>query len=352
MRSPLTKLAHAPYNWLEIPRTAEMQGRRTLLAVLLLATGVLAAQSPPSAPQTPPSETQRPEGSRTTIRRKVEVVNMIFTVLDKKNRFVTDLGREDFKVLEDKKPQAIQYFSRETDLPLRIGMLIDTSNSVRERFQFEQEAAIDFFYNVIRRGKDKAFLMAFDIEPTVVQDFTDDPETLAKAVRSLRPGGGTTLFDAVYLAARDKLSVTNPEEQNYRRVLILISDGQDTFSRVTRGDALEMAERAEVAVYTISTNTESLSLSTSAPEKYHLTEGDKVLKEFADSTGGRSFFPYKAEDLSQSFEDIGLELRSQYSLGFRPTQLVADGRFHQVQILSDRKDVRVRTRRGYYAPRD
>ncbi len=331
-----------------------MQRSALALTVLILATGFVGAHSPQAGPpqQTPPSQTQKPESSRTTIRRRVEVVNMIFTVLDKKNRFVTDLGRDDFKVFEDKRPQSVQYFSRETDLPLRIGMLVDASNSVRERFQFEQEAAIDFFYNVLRRGKDRAFLMSFDIEPTVVQDFTDDPETLAKAVRSLRPGGGTTLYDAIYLAARDKLSQTNPEEQNYRRVLIVISDGEDTFSRVARSDSLEMAERAEVAIYTISTNTESLSVSTPKPEKIHLSEGDKVLKELADSTGGRSFFPYRAEDLSQSFEDIGLELRSQYSLGFRPTQLVADGRFHSVEIVPERKGVKVRTRRGYYAPKD
>ncbi len=331
-----------------------MQGSALALTMVILATGFAGGQSPPSAPppQNPPSQTQKPESSRTTIRRRVEVVNMIFSVLDRKNRFVTDLGRDDFKVFEDKRPQSIQYFSREMDLPLRIGMLIDTSNSVRERFPFEQEAAIDFFYNVLRRGKDKAFLMSFDIEPAVVQDFTDDAEALAKAVRSLRPGGGTTLFDAIYLAARNKLSQPNPEEQNFRRVLIVISDGQDTFSRVARSDSLEMAERAEVAIYTISTNIESLSVSTPTPEKIHLAEGDKVLKELADSTGGRSFFPYRAEDLSQSFEDIGLELRSQYSLGFRPTQLVADGRFHGVEIVTERKGVKVRTRRGYYAPKD
>jgi VWFA-related protein len=325
-----------------------------IVILLFLATGFAEAQSPSSAP--PPSSsatrTQQPESSRTTIRRRVEVVNMIFSVLDKKNRFVTDMERHEFKVFEDKRTQTIQYFSRETDLPLRIGMLIDTSNSIRERFPFEQEAAIDFFYSVLRRGHDKAFLMAFDIEPSIVQDLTDDAETLAKAVRSLRAGGGTTLWDAIYLAARNKFSQPATEDQNYRRILVVISDGQDTFSRVTRQDALEMAERSEVAIYTISTNTEMLSVSTPKPQKIQLAEGDKILKELADSTGGRSFFPYRAEDLSQSFEDIGLELRSQYSLGFRPAQLVADGRFHSVEILPDRKDVKVRSRRGYYSPKD
>lgn len=333
--------------------------RQVLLAVLvalLCPLATLSAQAPPASDAGPAKAVDKPqmaEGPR--IRVRVEVVNVIFSVTDKHNRFITDLNKEDFHVTEDGRPQTITYFSRETNLPLRIGLLIDTSNSIRERFKFEQEAAIDFFYSVLRRGKDQAFLMSFDVQPEIVQDFTDDPEKLADGVRHLRPGGGTALYDAIYWAAKEKLmNQKTGEGQSVRKLLIVLSDGDDNQSRASREEALDMAQRADVTIFCISTNVglvyagDRKSLERPALE----TEGDKVLRRFAEETGGHAFYPFKAQDLAQSFEEISSELRSQYSLGYTPTNLKRDGGFRTIGIQASRKDARVRSRRGYYAPRD
>jgi len=202
---------------------------------------------------------------------------------------------------------------------LRIGLLLDTSNSIRDRLHFEQDAAIDFLYNVLRRGKDQAFLMTFDEAPYVVQDYTDDAGKLRDEVMKMRAGGTTAIYDAVYTASQDQLS--NPprppgnQPDIVRRVMVLISDGDDVVSDHTKSEAIEMAQRASVVIYTISTNTEWISMTqtdeaTKAHLKYNLTEGDKVLKELAEETGGRAFYPYHIDDLNQSFLDIGDELRS------------------------------------------
>lgn len=301
-----------------------------------------------------PEQTKPAPSPQGPIRVRVDVVNVIFTVMDKHNRFITELGRGDFQVSEDGRPQEIGYFSRETDLPLRIGLLIDTSNSIRPRFQFEQEAAIDFFHTVLRRGKDQAFLMSFDMVPEVVQDFTDDPEPLAEAVRRLRAGGGTVLYDGVYEAAKKMMNVRAPAGQSVRKLLVVLSDGEDTVSNRTREEALDMAQRADLTVFCISTNTglpeagDRRSLERPALESW----GDKVLRRFAEETGARAFFPFKVEDLAQSFEEIGTELRHQYSLGYTPTNIARDGGFRKITIAASRKDAKVRARRGYYAPRD
>ena len=141
----------------------------------------------------------------TTIRVPVNLVNVPFMVIDKKNRMVIDLTQKDFRLLEDSKPQSITFFSRESSLPLRIGILIDTSNSIRERLHFEQEAAIDFLSENLRPEKDQAFAVAFDVEPQLLQDYTDDVDKLATAIHGLQSGGGTGLFDAIYFAAKEKM---------------------------------------------------------------------------------------------------------------------------------------------------
>ncbi len=270
----------------------------------------------------------------------VNRVNMLFTVTDKKGRFITDLGREDFQVTEGKKPQVIQEFTAETDLPLRLGLLIDTSNSIRDRFRFEQQAAIEFINSVVRQRVDKLMVVSFDSSAELVTDLVDDPEKLAKAVRDLRPGGGTALYDAIFYACRDKLALDQPMEK-YRRAIILVTDGEDNQSRVTRDQALEMALKADVVVYAISTNitrTES--------------DGDKVLRYLAAETGGQAFFPFKVEDLAQSFENIASELRHQYNVFYRPEPLPRDGLYHAVTLkVKGRKDLVVRARKGYYAPK-
>jgi len=274
-----------------------------------------------------------------TFRVPVNEVNVIFTVTDKHGRFIKNLTRDDFTVLDDKKPpKSIDLFRSETDLPLRVGLLVDASNSIRDRFRFEQQAAIEFMASVIRQN-DRAFVIGFDTTPEVTQDFTSDTEKLADGVRMLRPGGGTALWDAVYFACRDKLMKTR-ETGAVRRAIILLTDGADNQSHVTRQEALEMAQRAEVIVYAISTNVSG-----------NLGRDDKVLEKFAEATGGRAFFPFQIEDVAQKFMEIQDELRSQYQVAYKPADFVADGRYRTIQIIAkDNKKLKVRARTGYYAP--
>ena len=311
--------------------------------VLIGAIGVFglalpAADEKPVVPVTPSAALQGDETTRILV--DVTRVNMLFTVTDKKGRFVTDLNKDDFQVVEGKKPQTIQEFTAETDLPLRLGILVDTSNSIRDRFKFEQEAAVQFLNSVVHANQDKAMVVSFDTSAELVSDLMDDTVKLDTAIRSLRPGGGTALYDAVFFACRDKLQQDQPRHK-FRRAIVILSDGEDNESRYTRDQALEMAQKADVVVYTISTNISRTE-----------TEGDKVLRYFAEETGGRAFFPFKVEDLEQSFENIANELRHQYNVFYRPEPLKTDGLYHTVELkVKGRKDLVVRCRRGYYAPK-
>lgn len=271
--------------------------------------------------------------------------------MDRRNKFVTDLTQNDFQVFEDGKEQRITYFSRQANLPLRIGMLLDTSNSIRERLHFEQDAAIDFLYNVIRRGQDQAFLMTFDNEPEVIQDYTGDVSDLSEVIQKQNAGGGTALNDAIYLASERLMDAPVPPGPNadIRRVLVVISDGDDNLSDHALSDAVEMADRSGVSIYTISSNNDWVEVDTDNPQKLQYSEGDKILKQLADETGGRAFYPFRVDDLAQSFLDIGNELRSQYLIGYTPPYKEADGQFHKVDLRVDRKGLTVRSRKGYYA---
>ena len=294
-----------------------------------------------AAPATSAAGSGGDDENLTVIRKQVDEVNVVFTVTDKRGKFVKDLTQNDFQVLDDKKPpQSIRHFSRETNLPLRVGLLVDASNSVRDRFKFEQDAAIEFLNQIIRPKDDRAFVIGFDTTPEVTQDFTDNTEALSKGVRMLRPGGGTAMYDAIYYACRDKLMNYDKGTVATRRAIILLSDGEDNQSRVTREEAVEMAQRAEVIIYAISTNTSGLKL-----------RGDKILEHFADETGGRSFFPFKIQEVADAFSQIQDELRSQYSLAYKPANLQPNGQFHSIAILADNKRYKVRSRKGYYAPR-
>src|SRR5213594_4843968 len=204
-----------------------------------------------------------------TISVNVDLVNILFTVADRKGKFVTNLRKDDFRVAEDEKPQTITNFSSETDLPLTIALLVDTSGSIRDKLRFEQEAAIEFFYSTLQRTKDKALIISFDSGVDLLQDFTDDPEVLSDAVRKIRAGGGTSLYDAVYLATTEKLT-----GQRGRRVLILISDGDDNSSRLSLTETLEVAQKNFVTIYGISTNSAAYFGSKEQDR------GDKTLKKF------------------------------------------------------------------------
>ncbi len=267
-------------------------------------------------------------------------VNILFTVTDKKGRFVTDLNKSDFDVFENKKPQVIQQFTAESDLPLRLAVLVDTSNSIRDQFRFEQQAAIRFIQSVVRPRQDRLMLVSFDSAAELVSDLTDDMTKLEQGVKSMRPGGGTALYDAIYFAAKEKLAMDQPRDK-FRRAMIIISDGEDTESRMSRDQALEMAQKADVVIYAISTNITRED-----------RDGDKVLRYLTEETGGQAFFPFKIEDLDQSFENIANELRQQYNIFYRPEPLKADGLYHPVTVKAKgRKDLVIRARKGYYAPK-
>jgi Ca-activated chloride channel family protein len=349
-------------------RTIASRSLLSLLALLLLFAGATRAQQTPSqAPPSPPPATSsdvparnpeqnpaKPAGAQAApppIVSTTGLVHLVATVMDRRHEFVTDLDQADFKVLEDGAPQEIRYFGRDTDLPLRIGILLDTSNSIRPRLEFEKEAANDFLQHVIRRNKDLAFLMTFDNEPEVIQDYTGDLALLSDAIRKQRAGGGTALDDAIYRAAEKLSNPPLPKGPNpeVRRVLVVISDGDDNLSDHALSESVEAAIRAEAAIYCVSTNTDWLAIDGDKPRKMHVEGGDKVLEEFADQSGGRVFYPYKVDDLAQSFVDIGTELRSQYFIAYSPSNPQSTGKYRKIEVQTDRKGLNVRTRKGYYA---
>jgi VWFA-related protein len=330
-----------------------------LFAVLTLFCGAAAAQKDPAlpVPVQPPSSAPSPTPARAVepgtagndgtdkgqvpvFRTHTDEVNIIFTVTDKHGKFIRDLKENQFKILDNNlPPREITHFDAETDLPLRVGLLIDASNSIRDRFQFEQQAAIEFLQQIIRPKSDRAFVLAFDEVWDLTQDFTGDLDRLTRGIQVIRPGGGTAMWDAVYFACRDKLM---KERDNFpvRRAIILVSDGDDNQSRVLRQEAVDMAQRAEVIIYTISTNLSN-----------NPDQGDKNLKILAEATGGRAFFPFKLSELADAFHDIQEELRSQYVIAYKPDQFQANGQFRPVQITMSDKKFRVRAKKGYYVPK-
>jgi VWFA-related protein len=274
-----------------------------------------------------------------TIRSRVNEVNVLFIAMDKHGKFVRDLNQKDFSILDDNKPpQSIVRFSQQTDLPLQIGLLIDTSGSVHGRFQFEQDAATGFLQHVIRPHYDHAFVMGFNAHSNVMQDFTDNVSLLAAGIQRMEDGGGTALYDAIYSACKEKL-LHDDSDRPVRRALVIVSDGEDNQSEHTLNQAIWIAERAQVIIYTISTDDSGLVL-----------RGDKVLEEISNATGGRSFFPYKMKDIRSSFSAIEDELRSQYVVSYTPADFDANGRFRSIEITALKKDLQVRARKGYFAP--
>jgi Ca-activated chloride channel family protein len=288
----------------------------------------------------PPANSDKADNDAVTIKTTVNEVRVVFTVTDRHGRYIKDLKKNEIKIIDDQRPAEVRSFGSETDLPLQVGLLVDASNSVRDRFKFEQDAAIEFLNSIIRPRYDKAFIVGFDATPEVTQDFTDDTESLSTGVRMLRAGGGTAMYDALYFACRDKL-LKQEQTGPVRRAIILLSDGEDNLSHVTREEAIEMAARAEVIVYTISTNISGMK-----------GNGDKVLERIADATGGRSFFPFQMREMSDAFLSIQEELRSQYAVSYKPEHFATDGRYRTIEILAQEKGLKVRTRKGYYAPKE
>jgi VWFA-related protein len=329
-----------------------------LLAALIFSAATLTAQQPatppastPAAPtaqspnaqdaQTPAqSGDQQGDVNAPTYRIGANEVSLIFTVTDRHGHYNPNLQQSDFALLDDQKaPAHVTSFHQQINLPLRVGIVIDASTSIRTRFQFEQQSATEFLLEVLKAKSDRAFVMGFDVTPTVTQDWTNNVDALETGVNRLRPGGGTALFDAVYTACRDKLLDARGQEP-VRKAIVLLSDGDDNQSRVRPDEVIKECERAETIIYAISTNW--------TPSR---GKGDKVLTDMAESTGGQVFFPPSVEEMSGSFKSIEEELRSQYALTYTPADFKYDGSFRSIYLYCNDRRYVVRAKKGYFAPK-
>ena len=341
--APITNLSAQTQSALPTPPTA--------------ATPAPSQPSQSSAPQAPPPQAAQPntqpnaqpadQGSASDAGAyhlpavHVNEVSLIFTVTDRHGHYIPNLKQSDFTLLDDQKaPVRVNSFHQQINLPLRVGILIDTSSSIRSRFQFEQQSATDFLQQVLRSKADRAFVMGFDVTPTVSTDWTNDQDALETGINKLRPEGGTALFDAVYVACRDKL-LTERGPEPFRKAIILVSDGEDNQSRVYLPEAIKECERAETIIYAISTNW--------TPSR---GEGDKNLQRLAEDTGGEVFFPPTIEEMATSFKEIEQELRSQYALVYTPADFKRDGGFRPIYLYCYDRRYTVRARKGYFTPRD
>ncbi|MBW4040056.1 MAG: VWA domain-containing protein [Acidobacteria bacterium] len=266
-------------------------------------------------------------------------VDLFFTVTDKRGNFVTGLQQQNFGLLDDgRPPERVIRFVQQTNLPLRVGIMIDTSSSIRTRFPFEQQSAIDFLLQVMH-PTDRGFVEGFDVQTDMEQDFTNRIDLLDSGISRLRPGGGTALFDSLYKTCRDQM-LTLQQTTDVRKALVLVSDGDDDYSRATEQDAIKMCQRAQTIVYTISTDT--------GPSK---DKGDDILRQISDATGGQAFFPNRIQEVAQGFLNIEAELRSQYSLVYVPADFKQDGSFRSIYLQCLDPRYSVRAEKGYFAPK-
>lgn len=303
-------------------------------------SAVQPAGQPEGQPDAAPSGGPSTDVNTPTIKLGVNEVNLIFTVTDNHGHYIPNLKQSDFALLDDQRaPAQVTSFHQQINLPLRVGIVIDASTSIHQRFEFEQQAATDFLLKVLKARADRAFVMGFDVTPDVTADWTNDLDALETGVHRLHPGGGTALFDAVYTACRDKLLSARGQEP-VRKAIILISDGDDNQSHVYEGEAIKECERADTIIYAISTNW--------TPSR---GRGDKILTELAEETGGEAFFPPTIDQMSTSFQNIETELRSQYALTYTPADFKADGSFRTIYLYCYDRRYKVRARKGYFAPK-
>ena len=258
---------------------------------------------------------------------------------DKHGHYIPNLKQSDFALLDDgKAPAKVTSFRQQINLPLRVGIVIDASTSIRSRFEFEQQSATEFLLDILKARSDRAFVMGFDVTPTVTADWTNNVDALETGINRLRPGGGTALFDAVYTACRDKLLDVSRGQEPVRKAMVLISDGDDNQSRVHPDEAIKECERAETIIYAISTNW--------TPSR---GKGDQVLAQMSEATGGQVFFPPSVEEMSGSFHQIEAELRSQYALTYTPADFKLDGAFRPIYLYCNDRRYQVRAKKGYFA---
>src|SRR5580765_5765412 len=325
-----------------------------ILAVLTLAATLLAQGQPQKAPQKAPQK--KDDEGLASIKVDVDVVSLLTSVRDKKGALIPNLQKEDFTILEDGKSQPIKYLTKETDLPLTIGMLVDVSGSQRNLIDIERSAASQFFRDVLRK-KDLAFLISFGEETELLQDYTGSPRLLTDGLGQLRvssgvsgihPGPvptmggarGTVLYDAIYLAANEKL-----KGEVGRKVIVLITDGVDQGSRLSRNQAIEAAQKSDAVIYSIDYSDPSAY----GPFGFGGGGGEGELRKMSDETGGRVYKVDRKHSLEDVFKELQDEMRSQYSIAYTPTNEVKDGGYRKVEIKLANKDLKAQARKGYYA---
>jgi Ca-activated chloride channel homolog len=275
-------------------------------------------------------------------RAGVEMVSLNVTVTDQQNRYLTDLEASDFSVIEDGARQQITYFNR-TSLPVALSLLIDSSASMEQRMAVAQDAAIGFAKKL--RPQDLAQVVDFDTRVEILQDFTSDASALEKAIRATQAGGSTSLHNALYISLKELAKVRAKSDDDVRRrAVVVLSDGEDTSSLVTYEEVLDLAKRSATTIYTIGLQTRDSALSKG------FREAEFVLRHLAEDTGGRVFFPQRADDLADIYGVIADELASQYVLGYASTNQKRDGAWRRLNVQVNRPGSTARTKRGYYAP--
>ena len=320
--------------------------RLALLISFSLFAGVAQAQKPKPTPTPPPRDDD--EAITTFIRR----VRLPITVMDKKGQFVPGLTRDDFLILEDKVPQQVETFSDDLGqaLPLYVVVLMDTSPSTAGKLKFEQESAMNFIHTVVRPRRDRVLFATFDDQINLRQDFTDKLDLLDKAVSGVKSlGTQTALFDAIWQFCDEKLrSVAG------RRVMVIVTDGEDTFSRADIRDAVDIAQRTETTIYAISTKAGFLATVPGVEAGQVKDRKDRDLVTLSEETGGVAFFTGDMLSLERSFTKISKELRAQYLLTYKPQNDRYDGSFRKIQVklATGRGDLKVRTKQGYKAIAD
>ena len=318
--------------------------------VLLLTLGIMLGATPAARSQQNPPVSQSP----TTLKVSTEVVNVLTIVKDKKGHLIPDINKEDFALTEDNNPQVVSYFSKQVDTPLTLGIMVDTSPSQQRVLPVEQEEAKAFIAQVIK-PKDLAFVLHFDVDVELLQDFTADKRMLSKAIDEtvingggggVLPGpfptsnlGGTHLFDAVYLAANELL-----KNEVGRKVIILLTDGEDQGSREKLQAALEAAQKSDLMIYSIEISDRSFYYRQGA-----FFSGDSVLKKLSEETGGRVIEVKANRDVSRAFQEIADELRTQYLLGYTSSNTRHDGSYRKIKVSVRNQDYKIQARRGYYA---
>ncbi len=318
-----------------------------IIFALLLVFAAANAQQPRSqSKQADKNKTSNgAQDAQDTERFIITNVTLPVTVSDKNNRFVVDLKENDFQVIEDKVPQAIISFKPQSNLPIDVAMLMDTSNSVRPKLKFEKDAAYSFLETVLKYRQDRALFATFDSHVELHQDLTNRLDLLTTAIDKIKAQGGTRMYDAIYSVCEEKMM--SSATIGRRRVMVVITDGEDTESERTLEDAIEIAQRSETTVYVISTKAGGFfGVQAGTVDR----KEDKELKRLAEETGGRAFFVAEVIDLEKSLTDITRELRNQYMIAYEPTNNKYDGKERQIEVkLPNHKGLKVRTKTGYKA---